>query len=206
MPEMSQAMSILTSQATVDWYTPPEWIERARQVLGTIHLDPASDELPQQWIKAEKYYTKEQDGLSKSWFGNVWLNPPFADTQRFVDYLIEEFETGRTREAILLVNSNLGYRWFEDLWIKYPVCMVRDRIRFIKADGTSGGQAKRAQCFVLLHRQYDTLFKFTEVFQEFGRVLMPTPPMRLLSDRELSQVSTAKEIIATRLAMVRSLY
>jgi ParB family transcriptional regulator, chromosome partitioning protein len=171
---MNQAMSVLTSEETVEWYTPPWVVAMVASVLGEIDLDPASCEMAQRWIRAAKYYTKEQDGLSRSWFGRVWLNPPFENAPRFVEYLVEEFEQGRVYEAVLLVNSNLGYKWYEDLWIHYPVCMIRDRMRFINEQGImAGAAAKRAQTLVLFHRTPETLDRFVRAFTPFGRVLMP---------------------------------
>lgn len=57
-----------------EWYTPAEYVEAARSVLGKIELDPASSEIANQTIKAKKFYTSEDDGLSESWRGKVWMN------------------------------------------------------------------------------------------------------------------------------------
>ena len=59
-----------------EWYTPGYIIEAAKKVLGTIDLDPASSDIANSIIKANIYYTIENDGLTKEWFGNIWLNPP----------------------------------------------------------------------------------------------------------------------------------
>jgi hypothetical protein len=53
----------------------------------------------------------------------------------------------RVTEAILLVSFKLGYNWFNRLFKHYPVCLARDRIRFIRPDGTPGGKAKVASAF-----------------------------------------------------------
>lgn len=97
MNAMSQAMQVLTSRGTTEWYTPPYIIEMARQVLGTIDLDPASSDLPQTWIKAARYYTKDDDALTMAWdrAETVWLNPPFEDTPKWVKRLMSE--SGRPR-------------------------------------------------------------------------------------------------------------
>lgn len=70
---MSQPMSILTSHQSQDWYTPPKYIELVREVLGTIELDPASDELPQEWIQAKNYWTKGSP--EKRWNDSLIYNP-----------------------------------------------------------------------------------------------------------------------------------
>jgi len=77
-----------------EWFTPPQYIELARRVLGRIDLDPASREQAQQTIAAASYFTKEQDGLAQDWRGNIWINPPYSRPliARFVDKLCDEWE------------------------------------------------------------------------------------------------------------------
>jgi hypothetical protein len=57
------------SDACVEWYTPTLYIEMAREVLGNIDLDPASNDLAQQSIKATQYFTIAEDGLKQSGTG-----------------------------------------------------------------------------------------------------------------------------------------
>ena len=59
-------------------YTPAQYIEAARRVLGEIDLDPASCEVAQRTVKAVEYFTAKDDGLEQEWHGRVWLNPPYA--------------------------------------------------------------------------------------------------------------------------------
>lgn len=59
-----------------DWFTPPQYLDAAREVMGGIDLDPATHLTAQKVVQASTFYTKEDDGLSKEWHGRVWLNPP----------------------------------------------------------------------------------------------------------------------------------
>lgn len=176
MSGMSQAMSVLVSYETAEWYTPPEFIGMVRRVLGRIDTDPATCAMANTWIKAPVCFTSENDGLSQSWHGTVFLNPPYGKTDGksnqdiWSKKLEAEFLSGNTTEAILLVNSTHGYKWYEYLWHRYPVCKVTDRIRFIKPDGSVGGQAKRGQTFVYFGNNVE---KFQEVFQSIGRLIYP---------------------------------
>ena len=79
-----------------EWFTPPEFLELARTVLGVIDLDPASSDKAQEVVQAEQYFAKADDGLAKQWHGRVWLNPPYAQPfiAQFVAKLVAEIEAG----------------------------------------------------------------------------------------------------------------
>lgn len=65
-------------EKTSDEYATPPciWRPLARAVDG-FDLDPASG--AESTPIADNRYTKEDDGLSHSWYGDVWVNPPFGD-------------------------------------------------------------------------------------------------------------------------------
>lgn len=167
-PRMSQPMSVLTSEGTIEWYTPPDIIERARAVLSAIDLDPASSDTAQQWIQATTYYTTES--VHAPWSGRVWLNPPFDDTPAWVERLEGEYLNGDVTAAILLVNSAPGYNWWEDLWRRRPVCMLRERLRFWTPEGKADGQAKKGTTIAYYG---EDLRLFTEAFIDLGRIILP---------------------------------
>ncbi len=167
---MSQPMQVLTSRNTHEWYTPLHIIELARSLMGDIDLDPASAILPQTWIKADQYYTVAENGLLPAWYGRIWLNAPFDNTAQWVDKLINEYAVGNVKEAMLLVNSNAGYMWYENLWCSFPCCCLRERLRFVNEQGIIDGQAKRAQTIVYFGKQ---LAQFELLFSPLGRVLFP---------------------------------
>lgn len=110
------------SSETNEYYTPPEYVEAARVVMGGIDLDPASHEKAQDWIRADTFYTIADDGLNKPWSGRVWLNPPYgkegndSNQEIWSQHLIAEYKQGGVTEAVLLVKAALGYNWFENLW------------------------------------------------------------------------------------------
>ena len=54
-----------------EWYTPECYIESAKKVMGNIDLDPASSEIANQTVNANLFYSQEEDGLSKEWFGKA---------------------------------------------------------------------------------------------------------------------------------------
>jgi hypothetical protein len=64
------------SSKSSEQFTPPEIVRPSRAVLGQIDLDPASCEEANGIVKAVHFFTKEDDGFTRPWFGNVFLNPP----------------------------------------------------------------------------------------------------------------------------------
>jgi hypothetical protein len=169
---MKQAMQVLTSQGTDQWYTPPAIIERARRALGGIDLDPASCETAQHWIRATTYYTADDlmSGLARPWQGRVWLNPPFSDTPAWVRRMLHAYAVGEISAGVLLVNSAPGYAWWEELWRLRPVVLLRERLRFIQADGKPGGQAKKGQTVAYFGSDVE---RFAEAFGDMGRLVLP---------------------------------
>ena len=61
------------------WGTPAYIADIARDIMGTIDLDPASSAWHNLRIRAGLYYDKDMDGTgSRVWGGNVFCNPPYG--------------------------------------------------------------------------------------------------------------------------------
>ena len=116
-----------------EWYTPEQYIELAREVLGVIDLDPASCEYANETVKASTFYTEQDDGLTKDWRGRVWMNPPYSADLigRFTEKFVDEYEAGSITEGIVLVNNATETSWFANLAKSASaVVFPRGRIRY----------------------------------------------------------------------------
>lgn len=161
-----------------DWYTPQRYIEAAREVMGGIKLDPASCEAANGTVGAERYYTKEDNGLMHPWQADsLWLNPPYGKTEMggasnlayFTQYLLEQYACGNTKQAILLIPVNTATSWFPPLF-DYAICFPSFRIRFNQADGTPSDGISFGTCFVYMGPNVE---RFIKVFSEFGPIVTP---------------------------------
>jgi phage N-6-adenine-methyltransferase len=149
-----------------EWYTPRHVITRARNVLGTIDLDPASSEQAQETVRARQYFDKHQNGLLQDWCGRVWLNPPYAPPLigKFVAKLLMEWDSGRIASCIALTHNYTDAIWFHDcISAADAVCFTQGRIRFHEPGGAVANPTQ-GQAFFYFGNEVDA-FK-----QEFGRV------------------------------------
>lgn len=133
-----------------EWYTPAQYVESARRVMGSIDLDPASSEIANKRVGATTIFTKDDDGLSMDWFGNIWMNPPYA--QPLISQFIEKLTANRTFEqAIVLVNNATETQWGQMLLrASDAVCFHQGRIRFIDPFGVAGQAPLQGQmiCYI----------------------------------------------------------
>ena len=168
------AVEILHSSASNEWYTPAEYVDAARALMGGIDLDPASCELANETVKAERFFTKEDDGFEKPWSGRVWMNPPFgleggeSNQGRWSSRLIERFEAGEVSEAVFLTNATTDRSWFKAFW-KHALCFVDKRIAFFSPDGKKM-QPTHGNVLVYLG---DEVEGFIRLFGPFGQVVIP---------------------------------
>ena len=134
------AHQLISQSRSNEWYTPSEYVDAARAVMGEIDTDPASNSVAQEWIGAGTYYTADDDGLAHEWGGRCWLNPPWGRlTPDFIGKLIDERQAGRVKEAVVLVNAHAtDTNWFDPLWDGL-LCFTNHRINYASATDNGGG-------------------------------------------------------------------
>jgi ParB family chromosome partitioning protein len=152
-----------------EWYTPPEFIESARQVFGGgIDCDPASCEIANKTVKALVYFSKEDDGLSQTWRGNVWMNPPYAQPliSEFADAVSDKFESGEIDSAIVLVNNATETAWFQRMTeAASAICFPKARIKFMDPQGNRTGAPLQGQAIIYMGGNVEA---FARAFSVYG--------------------------------------
>lgn len=119
------------SSATAEWSTPADFFAGVEAEFGPFDLDPCATA---ENAKATVFYTKEQDGLEKPWFGKVFLNPPYG---RGISDWIEEAvaatsEFGKAELVVALLPARVDTRWWHDLVVPYAseIQFIRGRLKF----------------------------------------------------------------------------
>lgn len=115
----------------IENYTPTWIIEKVKEVMGEIDLDPASCDFAQKKVKAKRYLTERDDALREDvdWNGRIFLNPPYA--AGVIDRFVEKLVSSSFDEAILLTNNNTDTKWFYAAAISAQVvCFTSGRINF----------------------------------------------------------------------------
>ncbi len=135
------------SNKTVRWGTPDtpgcDYVGMARKVLGgRIELDPMSEEVFNRRIKAERFFTKEQDCFLQSWTcETLFINPAGGTVVRAWDKLMRGYVTGEIKRAVWIgfsVEQLCQLANFEDHPMDFSWLLPRKRIPFIRHDGFIG--------------------------------------------------------------------
>jgi site-specific DNA-methyltransferase (adenine-specific) len=132
--------NVLYSSASDDWRTPDDFFQECVNLFGGFDLDAAASA---ENAKAERYFTVEDNALNRDWDAeNVWLNPPYGrEMMNWVEKAIKEFESGRSRQIVMLVPSKTATKWFWRVFEhdKTTTFFIKGRLRF--------GQAKKSAPF-----------------------------------------------------------
>jgi hypothetical protein len=120
-----------------EYYTPQPIIEAARRTMGGIYLDPFSSIEANKRVGAKWYHTKEDDGLTMVWRGNVWMNHPFSRemNEKCIRKLVGHYADGEISQACCITFAATSEKWFQPL-LTYPQCFLSPRTNYHLPDGT----------------------------------------------------------------------
>lgn len=128
------------SSATAEWATPQGLFDDLSFVFGGFTLDPCAT--PQN-AKCARFFTKEEDGLSQSWSGKVFMNPPYGrEIDRWVKKAWEESVKGalvvcllpaRVDTRTFFSGAELTGNFTASLYAKVPTGATYGRFRDVQA-------------------------------------------------------------------------
>jgi len=105
-----------------DWETPQELFDELNKEFN-FTLDPCCNK---DNAKCDKFYTKEDDGLSKDWSGEmVFMNPPYGRE------IVKWVEKASKYNVVALLPSRTDTRWFHDyIYNKAEIRFIKGRLKF----------------------------------------------------------------------------
>ena len=127
---------------SVEWYT-PKWVFDRLGV--SFDLDPCSPvSLEKSSVPATAFYSVEDDGLSKEWFGSVWLNPPYG--REIVGWTKKMC---LHRCGIALVFSRTDTAWCQEMMLSADaVLFLKGRIKFVAGNGQNESNSGAGSLFL----------------------------------------------------------
>lgn len=134
----SVSIQTLMSSVSEEYETPLDFYNKLSQRYGPFDLDPAATAAN---AKAPKFYTKVDDGLAQSWFGSVYVNPPYGrDISRWIQKAITEvYSVGSCDRVVMLLPARTDTKWFHELvWDNADkILFVKGRLNFVGASSSA---------------------------------------------------------------------
>lgn len=123
----------MMSSNSQEWATPQEFYEKLNEEFS-FTLDPCSTH---ENAKCKKHYTREENGLSKSWGGEVvFCNPPYG--RELPKWVRKCHEESKHAVVVMLIPARTDTSYFHDyIYGKAEVRFIRGRLRFGNAKFTA---------------------------------------------------------------------
>jgi len=125
---------------TVEWLTPPEMVKS----LGEFDLDPCTPLNPP-FVHAKVDFNIKDDGLSKEWFGRIYMNPPYG---KGMEKWIERLKIHGNGIALIFARTETKC-FFNHIWDDADaVLFVKGRIKFYNLEGNQMGTPGAPSIFI----------------------------------------------------------
>lgn len=107
-----------------DWETPDSIFGPLNEEFG-FTLDVCAT--PEN-TKCKRFFTEDDDGLTRGWHGVCWMNPPFGVQGKWVKKAYEEAKKGTTVVCLLPARTNTN--WWHDYCMRGEIRFIRGRPKF----------------------------------------------------------------------------
>lgn len=117
---------VMFSSRTDLWETPQAFFDELdREFCFTLDVCAMPEN-----AKCERYYTPEQDGLTKPWNGTIWCNPPYGrEIGEWVRRGLLASVVGAT--VVMLLPARTDTRWFHEyIYGRAEIRFVKGRLKF----------------------------------------------------------------------------
>ena len=115
-----------------DWATPQDFFDDLDREFG-FTLDVCASENN---AKCERFFSIKDDGLSQTWSGVCWMNPPYGkEIPKWMEKAYTESLKGTT--VVCLVPARTDTRWWHNYAEKGEKRFVKGRLKFLDCGGST---------------------------------------------------------------------
>ena len=161
-------------------YPPPQIIERARTVMGSIDLDPTSDPVQQVLVSATSVPSLEVNPLQEHWHGNVFLAPKGAvrNARTWLNKAISEYRNNYINSFVYFTSASELIRSSPTIW-DYPICIPFKRVKQLRATKSGFEPISPSTWNVIVYgppldatlNNIDRIGLFYSTFRDVGRII-----------------------------------
>lgn len=118
-------MNVHFSSNTDLWATPIDFFNKYNEKFN-FELDVCATH---ENAKCAKYFTIDDDGLSKEWSGICWMNPPYG--REIIKWMEKAYKSSLNGATVVcLVPARTDTKWWHEYAIKGEIEFIRGRLKF----------------------------------------------------------------------------
>ena len=123
-----ETQQTMFSSKSAEWETPQKLYDYLNLEFR-FTLDPCATS---ESAKCDKFFTKEDDGLSKNWEGErVFVNPPYGrDIKKWIKKAYEEGQKLNTTVVCLIPSRTDTKYWHEYCMKAWKIHFIKGRLKF----------------------------------------------------------------------------
>lgn len=193
---MSTHNMLQVEPSSVEYGTPDNILSCVHELLGYISLDPATTPQWNKRVGSNQIFTENDNGLTQTWFGNVWMNHPFRRTENpckmdckkiickkrgfhvsqiipgneyWITKLILDYERKNIFQSLNICYASTSESWYTPL-LNYPTCFLHPRTNYIGLDGNPVKGVQKGSSITYLGTN---VLSFRKIFSKLGKVMVP---------------------------------
>jgi len=151
-----------------EWYT-PRWLFDGLGLTFAIDVCGPADRTHIA-VPCERFFTQDDDGLSQSWEGTIWCNPPYSAPEPWANKCIKH------GDGLLLTHIPMNAEWASNVWRHADGLRLFQAIEFVRPDGKRQRPGMWLQLAAFGHSALSALERLTvpdEVAENPRRVPSP---------------------------------
>ena len=137
----------MMSSKTCEWATPQYLFDDLDKKHGKFTLDVCATK---ESAKCVNYFDEEMNGLSQTWSGVCWMNPPYGrQISKWMGKAYEETVIkGNANRTVCLIPARTDTAWWHDYAEKGEFYFLRGRVKFV---GATHGSAPFPSAIVIFN-------------------------------------------------------